>query len=635
MSTTLSYASSLTATRSFGTGLRGTPSRFTRGNATVTNHTTTTLSHPSGATRQQPTITVGSQTESRQPPLSPDVTFRSKASRFTARKVFPASILSETTRSAFKTPSGPVTPPNPKARHWATNQTNCTSDVTTDQASILQRFESAGIQIPEFADTTEMAMFCAVVQENMEQAREEMDLTQESVARPVSPSIFSSPSVLSSPTFLSSPSIMPSFTGRSSTITLSPPPQPTRWRPHADARRKVECAEKVAEERARFGQMVDEFMEEYRQRCLVAEALGLRPAHDPPLKRDPRFEEAWNEVVIARRQQDARTANVRDLESAPSAVPSQMQSRLPETSKHDQVGLEAEVYTEATMHLDASEKDTMHGSEPSSVPFTYKQPRMGKRRIDITAAETALAAGVPLSHPSLKAFRTAHDPPRAFRLGTSRPVRRQMAEGMHDLLRTAVAFGECTAEQYTAEAALAAEMPGPTSVEPASTVAQYSGIRTWGSKGTSRTKEQRDAAAAALERSLAPPQASVEDLVAKYRSQPRPFRHARPRARLQPNESAAIVGAPAYRSEPPASTLAPVADDAAAGDADDASIVDHTEWDRRFEIAEARRQERQVQLELELEPEPEPEAEDATGILSKLSSWARSAMAWVKEKVWG
>ncbi len=91
--------------------------------------------------------------------------------------------------------------------------------------------------------------------------------------------------------------------------------------------------------------MVDEFMEEYRQRCLVAEALGLRPAHDPPLKRDPRFEEAWNEVVIARRQQDARTANVRDLESAPSAVPSQMQSRLPETSKHDQVGLEAEVYS--------------------------------------------------------------------------------------------------------------------------------------------------------------------------------------------------------------------------------------------------------------------------------------------------
>ncbi len=41
------------------------------------------------------------------------------------------------------------------------------------------------------------------------------------------------------------------------------------------------------------------------------------------------------------------------------------------------------------MHLDASEKDTMHGSEPSSVPFTYKQPRMGKRRIDITAAGTS------------------------------------------------------------------------------------------------------------------------------------------------------------------------------------------------------------------------------------------------------
>ncbi|KAK1058247.1 hypothetical protein LTR74_013533 [Friedmanniomyces endolithicus] len=561
MSTTLSYASSLTATRSFGTGLRGTPSRFTRGNATVTNHTTTTLSRPSGATRQQPTITVGSQTESRQPPLSPDVTFRSKASRFTARKVLPASILSETTRSAFTTPSGPVTPPNPKAGHWATNQPNCTSDVTTDQAWILQRFESAGIQIPEFADTTEMAMFCA------------------------------------------------------------------------GARRKVECAEKVAEERARFGHIMDEFIEEIRQRYLVAEALGLGPAHNPPLKTDPRLKEAWNEVFIAWRQQEDRTANMRDSESASSAVPSQMQSRLPKTSKHDQVGLEAEVYTEATMHLDASEKDTMYGSEPSSVPFTYEQPRMGTRRIDITAAETALAAGVPLSHPSLKAFRTAHDPPRAFRLGTSRPVRRQMAEGMHDLLRTAVAFGECIAEQYTAEAALAAEMPGPNSVEPASTVAQYSGIRTWGSKGTSRTKEQRDAAAAALERSLAPPQASVEDLIAKYGSQPRPFRHARPRARLQPIEPAAIIDAPAFRSEPPASTPAPVADDAAAGDVDDAVIVDHTEWDRRFEIAEARRQERQVQLEPELEPEPE--AEDATGILSKLSSWARSAMAWVKEKVWG
>ncbi|KAK0281467.1 hypothetical protein LTR35_000820 [Friedmanniomyces endolithicus] len=312
MSTTLSYASSLTATRSFGTGLRGTPSRFTRGNATVINHTTTTLSHPSGVTRQQPTITVGSQTESRQPPLSPDVTFRSKASRFTARKVLPASILSETTRSAFTTPSGPVTPPNPKAGHWATNQPTCTSDVTTNQASILQRLESAGIQIPEFADTTEMAMFCAVVQENMEQAREEMNLTEESVAHPVSPSIFSSPSASSSPIFLSSPSVMPSFTGRSSTITLSPPPRPTRWRPHADARRKVECAEKVAEERARFGQMLDEAVEEIRQRHLLVEALGLRPAHNSPLKTDPRLKEAWNEFFIAWRQQDARTANMRD-----------------------------------------------------------------------------------------------------------------------------------------------------------------------------------------------------------------------------------------------------------------------------------------------------------------------------------
>ncbi len=110
---------------------------------------------------QELTSGQGSQTESRQPPLSPDVTFRSKASRFTARKVLPASILSETTRSAFTTPSGPVTPPNPKAGHGATNQPTCTSDVTTDQASILQRLESAGIQIPEFADTTEMAMFCA------------------------------------------------------------------------------------------------------------------------------------------------------------------------------------------------------------------------------------------------------------------------------------------------------------------------------------------------------------------------------------------------------------------------------------------------------------------------------------------
>ncbi|KAK0947121.1 hypothetical protein LTR29_001404 [Friedmanniomyces endolithicus] len=521
MSTTLSYASSLTATRSFGTGLRGTPSRFTRGSATVTNHTTTTtLSHPSGATRQQPTITVGSQTESRQPPLSPDVTFRSRASRFTARKVFPASVLSETTRSAFTTPSGPVTPANPKAGHWATNQPTCTSDVTTDQVSILQRFESAGIQLPEFADTTEMAMFCA------------------------------------------------------------------------DAQREVQRAEKVAEEVARFRQMIAEFMEEYRQRCLVTEALGLRPAHDPPLKRDPRFEEAWDEVVIARRRQNARTANMCDLESASSAVPSQMQPRLPETSKHDQdIGLQADIQ------------------------------------------ETALAAGVPLSHPSLKVFRTAHDPPRAFRLGTSRPMRRQMAEGMHDLLRTAVAFGECTAEQYAAEAVLAAEMPGPTFVEPASTAAQYSGIRTWGSKGTSRTKEQRDAAAAALERSLPPPQASIEDLIAKYQSQPRAFKRARPRARLQPNELAAIIGVPVYRSEPPASTLAPLADDAAARDVDNAFIVDHTEWDRRFEIAEARRQERQVQLVPELELKLE--AGDVTGIFSKLSSWACSAMAWVKEKVWG
>ncbi|TKA42125.1 hypothetical protein B0A54_07212 [Friedmanniomyces endolithicus] len=413
-----------------------------------------------------------------------------------------------------------------------------------------------------------MAMFCAVVQENMEQAKEEMDLTQESVARPVSPSIFSSPSVLSSPTFLTSPSIMPSFTGRSSTITLSPPPRrPTRRQPRVDARRKVECAEKVAEEQARFGQMIAEIMEESRQRYLVAEVLGLRPAHDPPLERDPRFAEAWNEVVIARRQRDARTASMRDLESASSAVPSQMQSRLPETSKHDQVGLEAEVHTEATIHLDASEKDTMYGSEPSSVPFTYEQPRMGKRRIDMMTAETALAAGAPLSHPSLKVFRTAHDPPRAFRLGTSRPVRRQMAE-----------------------------------------------------------------AAAAWETPVMPQQTSIEDLIAKYRSQPRAFKRARPLARLQPIESATIIDAPAYRSEPPASAPAPVAEDAAAGDVDDAIIVDHTEWDRRFEIAEARRQERQPQAEPGLEPEPE--AEDAPGILSKLSSWARSAMAWVKEKVW-
>jgi len=90
--------------------------------------------------------------------------------------------------------------------------------------------------------------------------------------------------------------------------------------------------------------MIAEFMEEYRQRCLVTEALGLRPAHDPPLKRDPRFEEAWDEVVIARRRQNARTANMCDLESASSAVPSQMQSRLPETSKHDQdIGLQADI----------------------------------------------------------------------------------------------------------------------------------------------------------------------------------------------------------------------------------------------------------------------------------------------------
>ncbi|KAK5144247.1 hypothetical protein LTR32_003797 [Rachicladosporium monterosium] len=397
-----------------------------------------------------------------------------------------------------------------------------------------------------------MAMFCAaaVVQENMEQAKEEMDLTQESVARPVSPSIFSSPSVLSSPTFLTSPSIMPSFTGRSSTITLSPPPRrPTRRQPRVDALRKVECAEKVVEEQARFGQMIAEIMEESRQRYLVAEALGLRPAHDPPLERDPRFAEAWNEVVIARRQRDARTANMRDLESASSAVPSQMQSRLPETSKHDQVGLEAEVHTDATIHLDASEKDTMYGSEPSSVPFTYEQPRMGKRRIDMMTAETALAAGAPLSHPSLKVFRTAHDPPRAFRLGTLRPVRRQMAE-----------------------------------------------------------------AAAAWETPVMPQQTSIEDLIANQ------------------SRSATIIDAPVYRSEPPASAPAPVAEDAAAGDVDDAIIVDHTEWDRRFKIAEARRQERQPQAEPGLEPEPE--AEDATGILSKLSSWARSAMAWVKEKVW-
>ncbi len=100
--------------------------------------------------------------------------------------------------------------------------------------------------------------------------------------------------------------------------------------------------------------MIAEIMEESRQRYLVAEALGLRPAHDPPLERDPRFAEAWNEVVIARRQRDARTASMRDLESASSAVPSQMQSRLPETSKHDQVGLEAEVHS-------------MHRSPPSTV----------------------------------------------------------------------------------------------------------------------------------------------------------------------------------------------------------------------------------------------------------------------------
>ncbi|KAK0904859.1 hypothetical protein LTR57_018560 [Friedmanniomyces endolithicus] len=568
MSTTLSYASSLTATRSFGTGLRGTPSRFTRGNATVTNHTTTTLSHPSGATRQQPTITVGSQTESRQPPLSPDVTFRSKASRFTARKVLPASILSETTRSAFTTPSGPVTPPNPKAGHGATNQPTCTSDVTTDQASILQRLESAGIQIPEFADTTEMAMFCA------------------------------------------------------------------------DARRKVECAEKVAEEQARFGQMIAEIMEESRQRYLVAEALGLRPAHDPPLERDPRFAEAWNEVVIARRQRDARTASMRDLESASSAVPSQMQSRLPETSKHDQVGLEAEVHTEATIHLDASEKDTMYGSEPSSVPFTYEQPRMGKRRIDMMTAgrhmirlelsgwglrapcgdrwpRVCMICGIPQS---LLANVQLNSIPQKLswqrrRLGRLLSNRRQnLSRSIPPLLHGGDGARGPDRSIGSKEVSCLSALPSIRDARVSLT-------------GVS------NAAAAAWETPVMPQQTSIEDLIAKYRSQPRAFKRARPLARLQPIESATIIDAPAYRSEPPASAPAPVAEDAAAGDVDDAIIVDHTEWDRRFEIAEARRQERQPQAEPGLEPEPE--AEDAPGILSKLSSWARSAMAWVKEKVWG
>jgi len=31
----------------------------------------------------------------------------------------------------------------------------------------------------------------------------------------------------------------------------------------------------------------------------------------------------------------------------------------------------------------------MYGSEPSSVPFTYEQPRMGKRRIDMMTAGTS------------------------------------------------------------------------------------------------------------------------------------------------------------------------------------------------------------------------------------------------------
>ncbi|TKA64931.1 hypothetical protein B0A55_11708 [Friedmanniomyces simplex] len=365
--------------------------------------------------------------------------------------------------------------------------------------------------------------------------------------------------------------------------------------------------------------------EESRQRYMAALASGLEPAYYPPLQVDPRISSVLDKV-FDEYQQVATTANVCDLESASSSVLQQPRACLPKIVKHYQVAeLQAKVYTDM-MRLDALEAETMCGSEPSSVPVTYEQPRMGRRRIDIMTAENALAAGAPLSHPSLKAFRTAHDPPRPFRFATSRFERQRMAE-------------------VYAEAALTTEMPGPTFVEPTSTppssveemIAKYrSQPRPFKRAIPLSRRQPSDLASmidapASCEKELAPPQTSVEDLIAKYQSQPRPFKRAVPLSRRQPIELAPIIDAPAYRSEPPASTPAPVADDAVVEDVDDACIVDYTEWDRRFEIAEARRQEHQTQPE----PELESEVGDNTGMLSRISSWARSAMAWVKEKVWG
>lgn len=64
-------------------------------------------------------------------------------------------------------------------------------------------------------------------------------------------------------------------------------------------------------------------------------------------------------------------------------------------------------------------------------------------------------------------------------------------------------------------------------------------------------------------------------------------------------------------------------------DVADADIINYAEWDRRFELAKTRRQERQQQTV------PEPETEHSTGVFETIKSWASNAWAWVKGRVWG
>lgn len=100
------------------------------------------------------------------------------------------------------------------------------------------------------------------------------------------------------------------------------------------------------------------------------------------------------------------------------------------------------------------------------------------------------------------------------------------------------------------------------------------------------------------------------------------------RARPQPSmrERFALLeqaDAPVFRVEVP--PITPPSGD----DVDDTPILDYDAWQKRFELAETRRQERQRQCDLE------PEAERSAGVFETIKGWASRAWETVKMAVWG